>query len=127
MPKSILIAEDDMIISMVLERKVRKMNHNVAKTVTTGDEAIKAVEKLAPELILMDVQLGDEIDGIEAMNRIRKTSDVPVIYISGNTDIRNLKRAKQTRYIEYMVKPIRMEDLEWAINKALQSGTKRTG
>ncbi|MDX1619231.1 MAG: response regulator, partial [Balneolaceae bacterium] len=105
MPKSILIAEDDMIISMVLERKVRKMNHNVAKTVTTGDEAIKAVEKLAPELILMDVQLGDEIDGIEAMNRIRKTSKVPVIYISGNTDIRNLKRAKQTRYIEYMVKP----------------------
>lgn len=119
--KRVLIAEDDMIISMVLQKKIKKMNHQVADTVSTGEEAIEAAEVLSPELILMDVQLRDEIDGIEAMNQIRKKSDVPVIYISGNTDVYNLRRARQTHFIEYMVKPIRMEDLELAIDKALQN------
>lgn len=120
--KSVLIVEDDLIISMVLERKVKKMGLSVARTVLTGKEAIGAVEKLSPDLILMDIQLKGDIDGIEAMNRIRETSDVPVIYITGNSEIHNIKRAKETSYVEYLVKPIRMEDLEETINRALGKG-----
>jgi len=127
MSKTILIAEDNMIISMVLEKQVRKMDHRVAGPVSTAEDAINTAEKLSPELILMDVQLKDSMDGIEAMKRIRENSDVPVIYISGNSDLYNLKRARETRFVEYMVKPIRLEDLELAIEKALHGDKKQAG
>ena len=116
--KGILIVEDDMIIAMVLERMVRKLDHKVLDKVITGQEAIECAQENEPDLILMDIQLKDDIDGIEAMKEIRKFSDVPVIYITGNSDQYNLNRAKETNFIEYLVKPIRMEDLKDSFEQA---------
>ena len=116
--KSILIVEDDMIISMVLERMVLKFGHSVAAKVTMGKEAIESVDTINPDLILMDIQLDDDIDGITAMEKIRAKSKVPVIYITGNSDQYNLGRAEKTNYIDYLIKPIQMSDLENSIKKA---------
>ncbi len=121
--QGILIVEDDMIIAMVLERMVKKLDHEVIDKVITGKEAIECTREMNPDLILMDIQLKDNIDGIEAMHEIRKTSDVPVIYITGNSDQYNLNRAKETNFVEYLVKPIRMEDLKESFSKAFTDKT----
>lgn len=116
--KKILIVEDDMILSMVLERMIGKLGHEVVDKKITGKAAIETAQELQPDLILMDIQLKDDVDGVEAMQEIRKTSSVPVIYITGNSDQYNLRRAKQTNFVDYLVKPIQMSDLEKSIAKA---------
>jgi CheY-like chemotaxis protein len=116
--KDVLIVEDDMIISMVLERMIIKLGHNVIDKVITGQGAIDSAFELKPDLILMDIQLKDDIDGISAMQKIREKSEVPVIYITGNSDQYNLSRAQETNFVDYLVKPIQMSHLKKSIGKA---------
>lgn len=116
--KKVLIVEDDMIISMVLERMILKLGHKVINKVITGQGAIDSARELRPDLILMDIQLKDDIDGITAMQKIREKSDVHVIYITGNSDQYNLSRAKKTNFVDYLVKPIQMSHLKKSISKA---------
>lgn len=115
--KKVLIVEDDMIISMVLERMINKMGFDVVEKATTGEKAISLAQEHDPDIILMDIQLKDDIDGITAMQKIRKSSEVPVIYITGNSDQYYKERARKTNYIDYLVKPIQMDDLKESINK----------
>lgn len=116
--KKVLIVEDDMIIAMVLERMIKKLDYTVIDKVITGEEAISCASQNKPDLILMDIQLKDSIDGITAMEKIRETSDVPVIYITGNSDQYYMKRAKATDFVDYLVKPIQMSELQDSIIKA---------
>lgn len=116
--KKVLIVEDDMIISMVLERMIKKLGHKVVDKVIAGQAAIDKAFELQPDLILMDIQLKDNIDGITAMQKIREKSDVHVIYITGNSDQYNLERAKETNFVDYLVKPIQMSHLKKSISKA---------
>lgn len=118
--KKVLIVEDDMIIAMVLERMIVKLDCTVSGKVISGEDAIRCAKENNPDLILMDIQLKDSIDGITVMEEIRKISDVPVIYITGNSDQYYLNRAEATNYVDYLVKPIQMSDLEQSINKAFE-------
>lgn len=116
----ILIVEDDMILSMVLKRMIKMMNNSIiAETATTGKGAIETAANFSPDLVLVDIKLQDDIDGIEVVNRIREKSPVPVIYITGNSDQYYRDRAKETGYVKYMVKPIQMKDLERAITEVV--------
>ncbi|SMO93278.1 response regulator [Fodinibius sediminis] len=114
--KKVLIVEDDMIISMLLERMVNKIGFGVVEKSTTGQKAISLAQEHEPDIILMDIQLKDDIDGITAMQEIRKSSDVPVIYITGNSDQSYKERAQETNYIDYLIKPIEMDDLKKSIH-----------
>lgn len=115
--KKVLIVEDDMILSMLLERMINKIGFDVVGKVTTGEKAISMAQEHEPDIILMDIQLKDDIDGITAMHKIRETSEVPVIYITGNSDQYYKERARETNYIDYLIKPIEMDDLKESINK----------
>jgi CheY-like chemotaxis protein len=119
--KKVLIVEDDMIISMVLERMIKKLGHHVIEKVITGQGAIDSTFEHNPDLILMDIQLKDDIDGISAMEEIRNKSDVNVIYITGNSDQYNLSRAEKTNFVDYLVKPIQMSHLKKSISKAFST------
>ncbi len=115
---NILVVEDDKVLSLLLTRMVEKTGNAVIGSAVAGSEAIQKAEKLSPDLILMDIMLEDDIDGIDAMLEIRKKNlDTPVIYITGNSDIYNRERAKKTNYIEYLVKPISYDLLKETINK----------
>lgn len=118
--KKVLIVEDDMIIAMVLERMIVKLNYAVLDKVINGEEAVSCALQHEPDLILMDIQLKDGTDGITAMEEIRESSDVPVIYITGNSDQYYMNRAKATNFVDYLVKPIQMSDLEESISKAFR-------
>lgn len=114
--KRILIVEDDMIIGMVLKRMLEQMNYSVLDTVQTGEGAVKVAIDHSPDLILMDIQLDDKVDGIEAMSQIKQQTNIPVIYITGNSDKYYRNRATRVGCQDYMVKPIRMEDLKQSIS-----------
>lgn len=116
--KKILIVEDDMIIAMVLEKMLTRLNYQVVGKLINGQEAIAKTPELQPDLILMDIKLKDNIDGITVMKQIRQHSDIPVIYITGNSDQFNIERAKESGFISYLVKPIQMKDLERSLKKA---------
>lgn len=123
-PKKILIVEDDMLLSLVEERLVEKLGHKVVGKATSGEEAIQKYNELSPDLILMDIILKGEMDGIQAMETIREHSDVPVIYLSGNSDQYNYERAKETDFTDYLVKPVSSHHLTEPLNRAFSNDSK---
>ncbi|MCW9705916.1 response regulator [Fodinibius salsisoli] len=109
--KKVLIVEDEMIISLLIERMVENLGHQVLKRVPSGEEAIICAREEKPDLILMDIRLEGEMNGIEAISQIHKDRNIPVIYISGNTDAHTQGKLRETEYIDFLAKPITISDL----------------
>lgn len=115
----VLIVEDDMLLSMVEERLIKRLGFEVIGKVTTGVEAIEKEEELNPDIIVMDISLKGDMDGIETMEAIRKKSDVPVIYLSGSGDRYSLERAKKTDFTDFLTKPVTGGDLKGPLYAAM--------
>ncbi len=118
MGKSILIVEDDMIIGMVLEKMVQSIGYNVLGKAISGDEAVSMAKDLKPDIILMDIRLKGEMDGVEAIKLIQKEISVSVIYITGNSDRHNFDRVKETNCIGLITKPFTIGELSKTLEKA---------
>jgi CheY-like chemotaxis protein len=118
--KNILIVEDDGIQQIIMERLANRLGLNVVGIVSNGNEAVRlahSIENL--DLIMMDVRLNDDIDGIEAMTRIRQGSkSVKVIYVTGNTEAETRNRAIKTNYEAFLEKPVTEEQLKNAVSNA---------
>lgn len=113
--KNILIVEDEFIIGMLIEKQIRKLGYSVVGKVATGEAAIQKVQQGDVDLILMDIKINGNLDGIETMQEINKFSKVPVIYITGNSDPITRDRAMQTNPSGYIIKPIESEVLRCKI------------
>lgn len=115
-----MIVEDDGIQQIIMQRLAHRLGLNVVATASKGYEAVRtalAVENI--DLIMMDVRLGDDIDGIEAMTRIRQgSSTIKVIYVTGNSEQETRSRAIQTNYEAFLEKPVTEEKLRFAVSKA---------
>ncbi|NGP88048.1 response regulator [Fodinibius halophilus] len=117
--KKILIVEDDNIQQIILERMIAQMGHTVIGSSAEGAKAIESALRIgAVDLILMDINLADEIDGIEAAKEISKHRKVKLIYITASDDPEKLKRAQETDFIAYLHKPISQDILENTFVKA---------
>jgi CheY-like chemotaxis protein len=116
--KRILIVEDEFIIAMLIERQVMRLGFDVIEKVTTGQRAIDVVKEQPCDLVLMDIKIIGDMDGIETMQIIREFSDVPVIYITGNSDPLTRQKAFETNPSGYIIKPIEMDTLRNSINLA---------
>ncbi|MDZ7806899.1 MAG: response regulator [Gracilimonas sp.] len=117
----IIVVEDDKVLSLLLSKMIERLGHEVASIVTKGSEAIDQIQALRPDLILMDIMLEDNIDGISVMETIRANElHYPVIYITGNSDPVNLERARSTNFEEYLIKPVSFDDLRENINSVEQ-------
>lgn len=121
--KKVMIVEDDLILNLLYESYLERLGFDAEGELVYGKTAIEVAQNLNPDLIIMDISLEGEIDGIDAMNEIRKFSDVPVIYITGNSDPYHVKRAEETGYLEYLTKPIEFDDLKTAINAYFREET----
>ncbi len=117
----VLIVEDDMLLSMVEERLIKRLGFEVIGKVTKGADAIEKEEELNPDIIVMDISLKGDMDGIEAMEAIRENSDVPVIYLSGSGDRYSLERAKKTGFTDFLTKPVTGGDLKEPLYAAMNS------
>tara|TARA_Y100001935_G_scaffold224416_1_gene200753 strand:- start:161305 stop:161667 length:363 start_codon:yes stop_codon:yes gene_type:complete len=111
--KTVLIVEDDKVLSLLLGKMVQKLDLSLIGNATKGREAIEKVRDLKPDLILMDIMLEDDVDGIDAVLTLRKENiETPVIFITGNSDAYNRERAKSTNYVRYLIKPISFDLLK---------------
>lgn len=115
--KTVIIVEDDLILNLLYESYLERLGFETEGELVYGKTAIETAKKIDPDLIVMDISLEGEIDGIDAMIEIRKFSNVPVIYITGNSDAYHVERAEETNYLDYLTKPIEYDDLEKAVNK----------
>ena len=119
--KKILIVEDEVLVAMMLARKLEDQGFQVCDVVGTGEEAIAANEEHAPGAILMDVSLGSEMDGIEAGVMIRADSDVPIVFFTGYyQDKKLLKRAEAVQPLGVLDKLGPVTDILTVLNKAFQ-------
>jgi PAS domain S-box-containing protein len=116
---NILIVEDDDAAVDLLEAYLGVMGHQVAAKVSTGEEAVAKVGQIMPDLVLMDIVLGGDMDGIEAAGYIQSRFRIPVIYLTAYSDSSFLKRAKITEPFGYLLKPISQGDLRGAIEIAM--------
>ena len=116
--KTVLIVEDDLILNLLYESYMEKLGFDTRGELVYGKTAIDITKKIKPDLILMDIALEGEMDGIEAMAKIREFSDVPVVFITGNSDPLHRERAKPINYTDYLIKPVNMEELKSSLIKA---------
>ncbi len=115
----ILIVEDSEIIAMVIKNAIKERGWHVLDVVSSGEEAIKLAEKETPDLILMDIKLEGDIDGIEAAEKIHSLSDIPIIFTTARTDREAFTKAKGTGAYGYLTKPVKTLDLYHSIETAL--------
>ena len=119
--EKILIVEDESIIAMELENHVRRMGYDVIGPVSTGDAALEKAGDYQPDIVLMDIQIQGDKDGIETAEAIRSRFKMPVIYLTAHADERTIQRAKVTEPLGYLVKPLREHELRAAITVALHT------
>jgi DNA-binding response OmpR family regulator len=119
--KKVIIVEDDLILNLLYESYLERLGFETEGELVYGKTAIETTKQFDPDLIVMDISLEGDIDGIDAMLKIREFSQVPVIYITGNSDPYHVERAKDTDPLDYLTKPIEFEDLKMAIDKHFSS------
>lgn len=115
----IMIVEDEWITAEDIKTSLQSLGYCVTSISPSGDEAIQNAEKDKPDLVLMDIVLQGEKDGIETANEIRSRFHIPIIYLTAYADDKVLERAKITEPFGYIVKPFLNEDLKIAIELAL--------
>jgi diguanylate cyclase (GGDEF)-like protein len=116
---SILIVEDEAIVAQDLKETVMRLGYEVLGIASEGAEAIAKAEALKPQLVVMDVSLQGEIDGIQAARLIQERLYVPVIFLTGHSDPETLQRAVLTGPLGYILKPFQEVELRCAIEVAI--------
>lgn len=117
--EKILIVEDELIEAMNFEQFLKSSGYDVVGIASTGEEAINKTGELLPDLILMDIVLKGEMDGIEAAAQIKEDYNIPIVYLTAHPEESTVKRAKLTSPYGYIIKPASRTDLKNIIELAL--------
>ncbi|BBD68147.1 PAS/PAC sensor hybrid histidine kinase [Nostoc commune NIES-4072] len=115
----ILIVEDEYILAMNLQESLESLGYIVLDIADSAEGAIVKATELRPNLILMDIRLRGEMDGIQAAEQIWHNLQIPAIYVTGHSDRSTVERATLTSPFGYILKPIKEQELYVAIQTAL--------
>ena len=115
----IMIVEDEWAVAEDIKISLQNLGYAISSVTSSGKEAIQKAEEDRPDLVLMDIVLQGEMDGIEAANQIRSRFNIPIVYLTAYADDKVLGRAKITEPFGYIVKPFISEDLKITIEIAL--------
>lgn len=121
----ILVVEDDIFISQDIVEMLTQMDYQVAGVAYDAANAIELLAKSTPDLVLLDINLGQGQDGIDVAEQIRANYQIPFIFLTSYASKSILERAKQTRPSGYVVKPFDEKDLYPSIEIALYNHTQR--
>ena len=117
----IFIVEDDIIISSTISQMLLNLGYEVVGVETNGESSIDRISELRPNLILMDVSIQGGIDGIETALIIKSKLQIPVVFITSNTEKETIQRAKEANPFGYLVKPVSSKELNVAIEISLNN------
>lgn len=118
-PAKILVVEDEVIVARTIASQLNQLGYTVVGTASYGKDAIAKASATPPELVLMDIILKGEMNGIDAASYIREHLHIPVVFLTAYGDEDTLERAKITQPFGYIVKPFTTKDLRLAIEIAL--------
>lgn len=116
---SVLIVEDEGIVAQDLQETIARLGYRVAGVAGEGVQAVCMAEELQPQLVIMDVGLRGDVDGIQAAQMIQERMRVPVIFLTGHRDLDTLERAVRTGPLGYLVKPFQEVELRCSIEVAI--------
>lgn len=119
-PLKILIVEDEMLIAANIAMQLESIGYEVVGIVPRGIEAVNSAKLDKPDLVLMDINLKGEMDGIETAIAIQKERKMPIIYLTANSDEAHFNRAKATNPYAFISKPFKKLDLQHAIELAAE-------
>ncbi len=122
MPHKVMIVEDEMIIALELSKSLKKMGYEVPAIVNNGSKAVDIVEDLTPDLIMMDVNIPGEFNGIEAGEIINKVYDIPIIYCTAYSEEEIRKKISTFSNAGYLLKPYDDDILLEKIQSLLELG-----
>ncbi|KWT85549.1 ATP-binding protein [Candidatus Magnetominusculus xianensis] len=117
--KSILIVDDEVVVSLEIKKLLQGWGYKVCGTVGTGEDALNKIEEAMPDLVLMDINLRGGIDGIETSKLIKDKYKIPIIYLTAYIDYSILKRVEKTNPYGYILKPFNESELYAVIKIAL--------
>lgn len=117
--ETILIVEDELILAEDMRARLISLGYRVPEIVVSGEQALRAAAEERPDLVLMDIKLLGEMDGIEAAEKIRDRYDIPVVYLTALSDDETMQRAKGSEPFGYVIKPAEMRELRASIEMAL--------
>ncbi len=115
-----MIVEDEILLAMDLKSDLSGMGYEICELVGSGEDAIKNAEQERPDVVLMDIILDGEMNGIDAAREIRSRYGTRIIFVTGCEEEGIKKLAEAVRPVEFLIKPVEIEDIRLAIEKALQ-------
>src|SRR5665811_1143250 len=107
----VLIVDDEAIIAMDIKNRLEHLGYTITAIAHSGNDAIKMAAQTHPDIVLMDIMLGESMDGIEAARQICKILDIPIIYLTAYADEKTLSSAKITKPFGYILKPFDEREL----------------
>lgn len=112
----ILLVDDDQLIRFVHQMYLEQSGHDVIGLAEDAQQAIDMALTLSPDLVVMDIRLENNSNGIDAMRKIQESVPIPAIYVSGNSDRKTVEDAEKTIMKAFLVKPISQEELKNALD-----------
>ena len=119
--RDVLIVEDEAVITVVLKQTLSVHGFRVRGVAKSGKAAIAKAKQLQPDLVLMDISLQGEMDGIEAARTILAARWLPVVFMTSHSDTATVQRAWELNPAGYVIKPVRPEELIETLEAALES------
>jgi two-component system cell cycle sensor histidine kinase/response regulator CckA len=119
MPAAVMVVEDEPLVSADLVESLETMGYEVTAVAVSAADCVRAAEHRQPDLVLMDIALQGDLDGIGAAQLLRERFDIPIVFLSGYADDRTVRRAKLAGALGYLLKPYRWSELKSAVEVAL--------
>lgn len=119
-PARILVVEDESIVAFNLQQRLSKLGYDVPAIAVSSQESFDLVEQTLPDLVLMDIHIQGDLDGIEVAARLQETHAIPVIYLTAYSEDSTLERARKTRPYGYLLKPFSERELHATIQMAFE-------
>jgi len=116
----VLIIEDEALIAEELRGRLSRLGFRVIGAVDSADEGVAIATKERPDVVLMDIRLRGEKDGVQAAREIRQQVDLSIVYLSAHSDQRTVERAKQTDHDGFLLKPFHRSDLQATLEIAIR-------
>jgi CheY-like chemotaxis protein len=114
-----MLVEDEMIVLEDLRRRLAGMGYDVVATAGSGREAVEKASAHRPDVVVMDISLRGDMDGVEAAERIFASTAIPIVYVTGLGDPETMQRAQVTPGFSFVLKPVDDHELKYVIEMAL--------
>lgn len=116
----ILIVEDEAIVAMEIEHRLTMLGYDICDVSSSGEKAIILAEEHKPDLVLMDIKLKGNMNGLIAARIIKEKYNIPSVFVTANSDQNTIKQIDELLHFEYLFKPIEEDKLKVAIKKTIE-------